>query len=194
MSINPLGSSGVNNVTDLAQALIKNFDKDKDGRLSADEFTSLLGKLLSGPGSPTSPTSSANAAPAAPEKPEKPAALTSYTLGIGFVPEKLNDPTYFSEKYSRALKQQFLPAMQGLSPVTESLQKIVDRINANGGKATVTGKDTIDFGDDNGPIDVIVDVGGANPQWGFQNTSGNELWAKRNAVVSPMVSPHPAHV
>jgi len=189
MSINAFGSSSVNSVPDLAQALIKNFDKDKDGRLSADEFTNLLGKLLSGAASPTSPTISNHAAG------ETPAALTSYTLGIGFVPEKLNDPTYFSEKYSRALKQQFLPAMQGLSPVTESLQKIVDKINANGGKATVTGKDTIDFGDDNGPIDVIVDVGGANPQWGFQNTSGNELWAKRNAVASPVVvSPHPAHV
>lgn len=190
MSINAFGSSGVNNVTDLAQALIKNFDKDKDGRLSADEFTNLLGKLLSGAASPTSPTISNHAAPGAPETP---AALTSYTLGIGFVPSKLNDPTYFSEKYSRALKQQFLPAMQGLAPVTESLQKIVDKINANGGKAKVTGKDTIDFGDDNGPIDVIVDVGGPDAQWGFQNTSGNELWAKRNAVASPVAAPYPAH-
>jgi hypothetical protein len=154
---------------------MKNFDKDKDGRLSAEEFTGLLRKLLSGADSPTSLTGSVNAAPTAP------AVLTSYTLGIGFVPSKLNDPTYFSEKYSHALKEQFLPAMQGLSPVTESLQKIVDTINANGGHAKVTGKDTIDFGDDMGPIDVIVDVGGANAQWGFQNTTGNEAWTKRNA-------------
>ena len=172
MSINSLGSSSGNTVQDMAQALIKNFDKDQDGRLSADEFTSLLRQLITGTSSPTrvsnavSPTS---------------AALTSYTLGIGFVPEKLNDPTYFSEKYSHALKEQFLPAMQGLSPTTENLQRIVDTINANGGHATVTGKDTIDFGDDNGPIDVIVDVGGANAQWGFQNTTGNEAWTKRHA-------------
>ena len=183
MSINALGSSSVGSVTDLAQALMKNFDKDKDGRLSADEFTGLLTKLLSSTGSPTSPTSAANAGVV-----PKP-ALTSYTLGIGFVPEKLNSPTYFSEKYSHALKEQFLPAMQGLSPVTESLKTIVDIINANGGHAKVTGKDTIDFGDDMGPIDVIVDVGGANPQWGFQNTTGNDLWAKRN----PPVEAPPAH-
>jgi len=173
MSINATGSSSVTNVTDLAQTLIKAFDKDKDGRLSAEEFTGLLGKLLSGTTGSTSATGSNNTKSVAPP------LLTSYTLGIGFVPSKLNDPTYFSEKYSHALKEMFLPAMQGLDPVTESLQTIVDRINANGGHAKVTSKDCIDFGDDNGPIDVIVDVGGENAQWGFQNTTGNDLWTKR---------------
>ena len=170
MSITPLLSSG-NTVQDLAQALIKNFDKDQDGRLSADEFTGLLRQLLTGT---ASPSATATAAPSA-------NTPTSYTLGLGFVPEKLNDPSFYNEKYSHALKDQFLPAMQGLAPTTASLTLIVDAINARGGHATVAGKDLIDFGDGNGPIDVIVDVDGRNAQWGFQNTTGNGQWEARHA-------------
>ena len=161
MSVNLPPSSGVNSVQDLAQSLMKAFDKDQNGSLSTSEFAGLLGKLISGISDPTSVSSAVSAPSTTP---------TNYTLGIGFVPWKLNDPTYYSGKYSHALKDQFLPAMQGLSPTAESVQTIVDRINANGGHAVKTAKDCIDFGDDRGPIDVIVDVGGANAQWGFQNS------------------------
>jgi hypothetical protein len=161
MSVTLPPSSSVNSVQDLAQSLMKAFDKDQNGSLSTSEFAGLLGKLISGISDPASVSRSVSAPSTAP---------TNYTLGIGFVPSKLNDPTYYSAKYCHALKDQFLPAMQGLPPTTESVQTVVDRINANGGHAAMTAKDCIDFGDGKGPIDVIVDVGGANAQWGFQNS------------------------
>ena len=174
MSITPLSSSG-NTVQDVAQALMKNFDSDHDGRLSTDEFTGMLRQLLSGTtnASATVPNATKALTVAAETAP------TNYSLA-GFVSEKLNDPAYYSEKYSHTLKDQFLPAMKGLPPTTESLQRIVDTINAAGGKATVAGKDLIDFGDGAGPIDVIVDVDGQNARWWFQNTTGNSQWESKN--------------
>jgi hypothetical protein len=161
MSVNLPPSSGVNTVQDLAQSLMKAFDKDQNGSLSTSEFAGLLGKLISGISDPTAVSSTVSAPSTAP---------TNYSLGIGFVQSKLNDPTYYSAKYCHALKDEFLPAMQGLPPTSESVQTIVDRINAKGGHAVMTAKDCIDFGDDKGPIDVIVDVGGADAHWGFQNS------------------------
>lgn len=110
---------------------------------------------------------------------------TNYTLGTGFVPSKLNDPNYYSGKYSHALKDQFLPAMQNLDPTEASLDSIVSAINAKGGHATRVGKDNIDFGDGAGPIDVIFDVGGPDARWAFQNTTGNAAWEKANGIMSP---------
>lgn len=167
-------SPNVDSMKDMAQALMKRFDKDQDGRLSINEFAGLLTQLLS---TSAAPSSSAKTAPTTrflttPAIAAASGTPTHYTLGIGFVPEKLNDPTYYSDKYSHALKDQFMPAMEGLegSPTSESLQTIVDRINADGGHAVMTSKDCVDFGDGKGPIDCIVDVGGKDARWGFQNT------------------------
>ncbi len=135
----------------------------------------------------------AAAAAAAATAPAKPPGPTTYSLG-GFDTGKLNDPAKYNDKYSHALKDQFLPAIGSFTPTTENLDLIVAAINANGGKATRTGKDTIDFGDGAGPIDVITDVGGPGAGWSFQNTTGNALWEKANpsAKVAPTTTANPS--
>lgn len=100
---------------------------------------------------------------------------TTHTLD-GFDTTKLNDPTYESSKYTKALRQ-FTASINGKPPTTDSLNALVAEAKANGfPNAKVSGKDTIDYGDGNGPIDVIIDVGGPNAKWAFQNTTGNAQW------------------
>ena len=92
---------------------------------------------------------------------------TTYANIPGFDWDKLNDPKKQNDKYTPALRA-FAAAIgsQGLKPTSESLSAIAAYAKANGfPNASVAGKDTIDFGDGRGPVDVIRDVGGPTADW-----------------------------
>ncbi len=90
---------------------------------------------------------------------------------VGFDPGKLNSD-YSNTKYSPAAKftaqaSQMMPIQRG------NLQDFVGLAQSQGFKdAKLVGDDKVDFGDGNGPIDIIR----ADGQPVFQNTTGNGQW------------------
>ncbi|MGE3957514.1 MAG: EF-hand domain-containing protein [Vicinamibacterales bacterium] len=168
MAIN-IGSSG--DISQVSARLMDRVDSNKDGQLSKDEFNSFLTSLLGGlaSASPTTPTLAAvTTAPL-----RTVAARTmlesrgTYDPIPGFDLNKLNNPEHTTIKY------QFGRAVQdlALAPTSANLQAIVDHFNANGGNATITGEDKIDFGDGFGPIDVIFSVGDPEARWQWLPTT-----------------------
>lgn len=171
MSINSIGNTP--DVSQLISGLMDRVDANKDGQLSKDEFGTFLTSLLGGmsqAASPTSPnaatvTATATAPLLAPL--QATAAARTYDPIPGFDLGKLNNPSHTTTKYlfGRAVQD------MGLAPSSANLQAVVDRFNANGGKATVTGDDTIDFGDGFGSIDVIFSVGDPEARWQWLPTA-----------------------
>ena len=165
-SISSIGNS--TDVAQLASRLMDKVDANNDGQLSKEEFGGFLTSLLQGMSS-TSPTSPSSASISTSSLARAALFVPSYNAIPGFDTGKLNDLTHTTTKY------QFGRAVQDLgllgSPTTENLQVVVDAINKNGGNAKVTGKDTIDFNDGYGSIDVIFAVGDANARWQWVPTA-----------------------
>jgi hypothetical protein len=95
---------------------------------------------------------------------------------LGFDTDKLNDPGSGSaagSKYTSAAKAFSGGLKEDVGVSRGGLGNMLNYLKANGfDKAQVVGDDKIDFGDGNGPIDVIRSDG----QIVFQNTSGNPVW------------------
>jgi hypothetical protein len=90
---------------------------------------------------------------------------------VGFDPSKLNSD-YADTKYSPAAK--FTAQASQMMPISRgNLQDFVGLAQSQGFKnAKMVGDDKVDFGDGNGPIDIIR----ADGQPVFQNTTGNAQW------------------
>ncbi len=175
MSITSIGSTP--DIGQLITGLMDRVDANKDGQLSKDEFgtflTSLLGGIEDKVKSPTTANTPPILAPVAYTPPilaPKTVAATgrsTYDPIPGFDSGKLNDPSHVTTKYAFGRAVQDL----GLSPASGNLQAVVDHLNARGGTATVTGDDTIDFGDGFGSIDVIFSVGDPEARWQWLPTA-----------------------
>lgn len=95
-----------------------------------------------------------------------PAAPVKYADIQGFDSGKLNDPIYSSAKYDPALRAFSAGLGSGVQVGRNNLQGMADYAKKNGfANAQVVGDDKIDFGDGNGPIDVVQSNGSI---W-FQN-------------------------
>jgi len=149
-------SASVDNVSVLASALFKRVDANHDGRLSTTEFQSFLENLLGKVSRQTSDLGSEASAAA----PRAAAAAHAYQPMLGFDYVKLNTPTHATPKYVFARATQDVDLPWDRASRSAGLQKIVDYVKQNGyANATVTGKDTIDFGDGNGGVDVLTSDG-----------------------------------
>jgi hypothetical protein len=158
-------SNAVDSVSVLASAIFKRVDANGDGKLNGAEFQSFLQNLLGKVGNATSGLGSEAAAIA-----PRAAAAENQTFQpmMGFDYVKLNTLTHTTPKYvfARATQQVNL-AWDRLSR-SNGLQQIVDVVKLNGyPNAKVTGKDSIDFGDGNGDIDVLTSEG--TWWWGPKN-------------------------
>lgn len=175
MAINSIGSTP--DISQLIAGIMDRVDANKDGQLSKNEFgtflTSLLGgideKMKSIPTANTPPIIApvANTPPIVVPNTVTPTGRSTYDPIPGFDTHKLNDPSHVTTKYTFGRAVQDL----GLAPTSGNLQAIVDRFNANGGTAKVTGDDTIDFGDGFGSIDVIFSVGDPEARWQWLPTA-----------------------
>lgn len=127
------------------------------------------------------------AGPAAQGTPDvgPPAAAPSWSPGakagqkvtlLGFDSGKLEDPGSGSaagSKYTGAAKAFYNGLKQDVGLSRGGLDNMTNYLKANGfGNAKAVGDDKIDFGDGNGPVDVIRSDG----QIVFQNTTGNPTW------------------
>jgi hypothetical protein len=85
---------------------------------------------------------------------------------LGFDTGKLNDPNYHSNKYSNAAKTYFQGLENNVGISRGGLGNMVTFAQQNGFKnAKAVGDDKIDFGDGQGPVDVI----GSNGEVHFEN-------------------------
>jgi len=160
-----MSSNAVDSVSVLASAIFKRVDANGDGKLNGAEFQSFLQNLLGKVGNGTQGLGS-EATAIAPRSAT--AEARAYQPMMGFDYGKLNDLSHTTPKYvfARATQNVNL-AFDRLSRST-GLQGIVDYVKQNGyPNATVTGKDSIDFGDGYGSIDVLTSDGAW--WWGPKN-------------------------
>lgn len=168
MSITSIPSA--TNVQSLANNVLQQFDTDQDGRLSVDEFSQFLNRLIDSlaggeDGAAHSLTSSLG----------QTAPLTSLTPAIstgqyrsaleGFDMQKLDDPSKMSVKYQAAR------VFQNYAPTVDNLADVVAALNNAGLTATQVGDDTIDFGGSVGKIDVIRAAGEGGRAWQWLPTA-----------------------
>ena len=158
-------ANAVDNISVLASAIFKRVDANGDGKLDGSEFQSFLQNLVGKVGGGTQGLGSEAAAIA-------PRSLTaearSYQPMLGFDYVKLNTPSHTTPKYVFARATQDVPLAWDRASRSSGLQQIVDTVKQNGyPDAKVTGKDTIDFGDGNGDIDVLTSDGAW--WWGPKN-------------------------
>jgi hypothetical protein len=178
MSINSIGSplGASSGLSEMVKRTMSEVDTNKDGQLSSSEFGTFLTHLLEGLSQKARPTNvSAASASFAAAAAEAAAPAGPYFAVPGFDFGKLQNTTHVNAKYTpavRAFSQAI--AAEGLASVTDSLSSIVTFAKNNGfPNAKVTSSDAIDFGDGEGPIDTIVDVGGPDAHWWFHNNLQN---------------------
>jgi hypothetical protein len=148
-------STSVDNVSSLASAIFKRVDTNADGKLSGAEFQSFLQDLLGKVG-----TSGLGSAATAVSPRPATAETRTYQPMLGFDYVKLNTLTHTTPKYVFARATQDVNLAWDRLSRSAGLQQIVDVVKQNGyPNAAVTGKDSIDFGDGNGPIDVLTSEG-----------------------------------
>jgi hypothetical protein len=153
-------SNSIDSISALASAIFKRVDANSDGKLDGSEFQSFLQNLIGDLGNGTQGLGSeASAVTAEPR---------SYQPMMGFDYAKLNDPTHTTPKYVFARATQDVNLAWDRASRSDGLQQIVDTVKQNGyPDAKVTGKDSIDFGDGNGDIDVLTSEG--TWWWGPKN-------------------------
>lgn len=149
-------SNAVDNISALAGAIFKRVDANGDGKLDGSEFQSFLQNLVGQVGQGTQGLGSQAGALAT----RSLTAGRSYQPMLGFDYVKLNTPSHTTPKYVFARATQVVDLAFDRASRSSGLQQIVDNVKQNGyPDAKVTGKDTIDFGDGNGDIDVLTSDG-----------------------------------
>jgi hypothetical protein len=177
MSINSV-TSGVQTQNWIQRSMAA-ADLDKNGQLSNEEFASFFTKLLDGLSGNT-PTGSAVGSGSTPAATTAPTAAIVNSLAAssssasfapipGFDTAKLTDTSYVNAKYTPAVRvfSQGLSEL-GLDAKTSrgNLGPMVDYAKQHGfPNAQSVSDDQIDFGDSNGPVDVITEGG----TWWFHN-------------------------
>jgi hypothetical protein len=168
--------SAMGSVQSLAKTIMDNFDANKDGQFSADEFGDFLNafvKNMTG-----SATASAAAAPAASKNATASpflAALESAAPAkeseslppcpIGWDGAKWTNSGHTTVKYvAGRVMARFKPS-DWVDPGTR--EQILSAFRAAGLTPTSVGKDRCDFGDGHGEIDIVQDAtnGGRAWQW-----------------------------
>ena len=158
-------SNAVDNISVLASAIFKRVDANGDGKLDGSEFQSFLQNLVGRVGQGTQGLGSEAGAASTRSLTAEP---RSYQPMLGFDYVKLNTPSHTTPKYVFARATQVVGLAFDRASRSAGLQQIVDNVKQNGyPDAKVTGKDTIDFGDGNGDIDVLTSDGAW--WWGPKN-------------------------
>jgi hypothetical protein len=158
-------TNAIDNMSVLASAIFKRIDANGDGKLNGTEFQSFLQNLLGKVGTGT-PGLGSEATAAAPRSATAEAKVYEPMMGFDYV--KLNSLTHATPKYVFARATQNVSLAFDRLSRSAGLQQIVDIVKQNGyPDAKVTGKDSIDFGDGYGDIDVLTSEG--TWWWGPKN-------------------------
>jgi hypothetical protein len=154
-------------IDSLARTLLQTFDGDRNGVLSADEFSGLLRRLLA----PTGPMTGTVGA-AAPSVSSPAAASTFRTpvsdMSAAWNMAKFNDPNHTSFKYQIGRILQYYPhTPAGLQQALAEIQQLVP-----GARIVGSNGDKIDFGSYNDPksgligvVDVLQSAGTGGTGW-----------------------------
>jgi hypothetical protein len=163
---------------------MQEFDVNQDGKFSYDEFANFLdgfvnsvlgdrGTTSQGRGSASSASSvlsgnnlySATPVVSAASTPTSPTSASLPPVLVGWDQAKWTDTTHTTVKYvAGRIMAQYSPS-DWLNPDKQAA--ILSAFKAAGLKPTALGKDQVDFGDGNGPIDIVfaANEGGRAWQW-----------------------------
>ncbi len=86
---------------------------------------------------------------------------------------------------STSIKYQAAAVFENFAPTPENLPAVVTELKKRGLNATQVGKDSIDFNDGFGPIDVIYAAGEGGKGWQWEPHSGREGGGGAQAAVPP---------
>ena len=161
-------------IQDLTRSIMQRFDTNRDGQFSLDEFSSFLTTFMTNIGGSQASTTIASSAPGV-------GTTALLSNGVTTTASRLNDalppcpPGWNGEKWVDAshttVKYTAGRVMARYSPsdwVNETTrQQILADFKAAGLNPTASGKDTCDFNDGAGPVDIVqsASTGGTAWQW-----------------------------
>lgn len=168
---NTIASDSTASLQALARSIMQNFDTNKDGQFSLDEFGSFLNsfvKTVSSGATGTAGTASSVQTTPFLSALANTTSATSAALPdcpLGWDSKKWYDPSHTSIKYvAGRIMARYNPS-DWLNPTTQ--EKILGDFRAAGLNPTASGKDCVDFNDGHGPIDIVqgASIGGKAWQW-----------------------------
>jgi hypothetical protein len=170
-----MDTASVGNIQSLTKSIMDNFDANKDGQFSADEFGEFLSAFVKSVAGSTAATGTASTSKAATFLSSLEATGTTATSGgaealppclVGWSRKKWNDPDHNTTKYvAGRIMARYSPS-DWLDPTMR--EKILADFRAAGLNATAIGKDGCDFGDGYGEVDIVkaAGLGGKAWRWG----------------------------
>ncbi len=173
-------------VQDLTLQILNQYDTDKNGELSASEFSSVLSALL-GNSSATTPATVTVPPPSAPS-----GSGASGTSGLpksemaGFNYDKIADSTHQTSKYqfARVAWNYDLSTVHDKASAQSLLESMVPELQAAGLNVTAVDTDKIQVSDEYGTywVDVIRDYDGSNQAFQWLTEDGGTATASTAAV------------
>ena len=169
---NTIASDSTSSLQALARSIMQNFDTNKDGQFSLDEFSSFLNSFVksvaTGATGSTSSASSVQTTPLLTTLANTPAGSGTAALPDcppGWDNKKWYDTSYTSIKYvAGRIMARYSPS-DWVNPTTR--ENILADFRAAGLNPTASGKDCVDFNNGYGPIDIVqsASTGGKAWQW-----------------------------
>lgn len=166
-----VSSATASNIQALTQSVLTEYDANRDAQLSADEFSNFLAAFVKNMTGGTPATGSASTTASAPflsslASPQPATAEASLPpCPAGWDGTKWANPAHTTVKYvAGRIMARYRPA-DWLD--AGKREEILAQFRAAGYTPTAVGRDCCDFGDGNGPIDIVqaASVGGRAWQW-----------------------------
>ncbi len=170
-------------VQDLTLQILNQYDADKNGELSASEFSSVLSALLGNP-SATTPATLTVPPPSVPGASNTSGLPKSEMAGFNY--DKIADPTHQTSKYqfARVAWNDDLSTVHDKASAQSLLESMVRELQAAGLNVTAVDTDKIQVRDEYGTywVDVIRDYDGSNQAFQWLTADGGSATASTAAV------------
>jgi hypothetical protein len=153
-------TTGVTGLNALAQQLVRTFDRNKDGQLSTEEFTSVLSDFVQRLATADTPNNAASSANS---------STTRHTDHLsGFVPEKLESSQSIKYKFGRAAMEFDLSSVKDKASAEALLNEMKPAMEREGLEVLEIKNDKIRVRYEGQPLWVDVIRGASSGNTAFQ--------------------------